>query len=69
MSSTIKFYCNFCGKQIISNSTDEDTMGWCQPPGWVNEGCFSNDLRSNVEGPHICQTCINITIVSKGNLK
>ena len=59
MSSEIEFECNFCDKIIKSGSINTDFMGYCRKesipfPVYI----WTNDLESNIHGPHICDKCI-----------
>ena len=46
--------CDFCGDEIISGSVNSETMGYT-----IAGGVFTNDLRLNNEGPHICAGCVS----------
>ena len=53
MSSTMLFWCDFCGKSITSN----DGTGYAMNKTLKT---FSSDLGIDPDGNHICSDCINI---------
>jgi len=52
MSTRIEFKCDFCGKKLTDESVNPDCMGYCRV-----EDSWTNNLRKNIDGPHICETC------------
>ena len=62
MSSETKFKCNFCGKKIVTDSINQDFMGFCI----YHPRKVSTDLFDKLNGPHICHTCVEAIITTHG---
>ncbi len=60
MSSETEFRCNFCGREIVLKSTNEDYRGFCRPGYGIDysKNNWSLNLYSCLEGPHICYRCL-----------
>jgi hypothetical protein len=58
MSAQIQYRCDFCSKNIITNSINFDHTGFCLTK---DKKEFTNDLRCNIDGPHICMSCVALT--------
>lgn len=63
-----KFYCDFCGKEVATNSINPDHMAYC----YDTTIGFTNNLYANIESKIIkkIQTirnkkCLNIQTTSK----
>ena len=60
MSAKIDFDCNFCGRRLVDKSVNEEFKGFCIDPDEIPRGSVAtNNLRVNIDGPHICLTCLS----------
>jgi len=53
MTAKIEYHCDFCEKELTTNSLNPDHKGYCK---FDKE--WTNNLRESLQGPHICHTCV-----------
>jgi len=58
MSSKTEFKCDFCGNHLVAKGTNPDKVGWCLSTDTVNKIEFTNNLHRKLNGPHICEDCV-----------
>lgn len=55
MTSKIKFACDFCNQEIVNKTNSNVGSGFCKDSMLR---MWSDNLKSNVSGPHICFSCV-----------
>lgn len=61
MTSSVKFYCDFCKEEIIHGAINPDSIGYAIKTDLPSrKRVATNDLKSSIDGPHICEKCVMV---------